>query len=217
MAKRKKELSRWNDEVGKTQRNRQQRREQASKRARQHSLSLSLGHPASGASSGGTEGSHPPAPVLFSNIATLNSFCDHSAWAWAVLGLGSLHGWGHFRSSCVISRHRRLCGRQWSAYSRGRQAFLALQSADQSQTTHVHETCTCTVSSWSAVSLVSKMPLSTQPTVALEWSAHADHRLGTVGCPFHCLRRGRPRGYNIVTVHFCFRARQSCPSSCLVF
>ena len=89
----------------------------------------------------------------------------------AVLGLGSLDGWGHFRSSCVISRHRRLCSRQWSAYSRGRQAFLALQSADQSQTRHVHKTCTFTVSDRSAVSVVSKMPLFPQPTIALERSA----------------------------------------------
>ena len=53
------------DEVGETLRNGQQKRREASLEASETALSLSLGQPASGARSGGTEGSHPPTPVLF--------------------------------------------------------------------------------------------------------------------------------------------------------
>jgi hypothetical protein len=53
--------------VGETLRNLQQKR-RASLEKSENALSLSLAQPASTASSGGTEGSHPPTPVLFRNL-----------------------------------------------------------------------------------------------------------------------------------------------------
>ena len=87
-------------------------------RASTLSLSLSLGQPAELATETQRGPTRPRRFMITGNESDGRGREGATAVAAVVGVVGSLHGWGHFRSVCVISRHRRLCGRQRSGDGR---------------------------------------------------------------------------------------------------